>query len=169
MSEEENINDFNGKLCNVDNESFALREKIPKEKLVKKALRSLSPRFANKATTIREVKELKRMRLEELKGSLLTFEIKMNEVSTERKKLVGLRAEFELLVDEENELSESMALMSKNFERAIKRLNAQVKGNPQIGKIAFSTLNPTKFGRTQGSLGQNIKNQSIQCRECGSH
>ena len=105
MSEEENINDFNGKLCNVDNESFALREKIPKEKLVKKALRSLSPRFAYKETTIREVKELKRMRLEELKGSLLTFEIKMNQVSTKRKKLVGLRVEFELLVDEENELS----------------------------------------------------------------
>ena len=36
MSEEETINDFNGKLCDIANESFALREKIPKEKLVKR-------------------------------------------------------------------------------------------------------------------------------------
>ena len=42
---------------------------------MKKALRSLPPRFAYKATTIREAKDLKRMRLEELVGPLLTFEI----------------------------------------------------------------------------------------------
>ena len=44
---------------------------------------------------------------------------------------MGLKAKSELLVDEGNELSEYMALLLKNFERAIKRLNAQVKGNPQ--------------------------------------
>ena len=36
MSEEETIGDLSGKLCNIDNESFAIGEKIPKEKLVKK-------------------------------------------------------------------------------------------------------------------------------------
>ena len=67
-------------------------------------------------------------------GSLRTFEIEVNEKSKERKKLVGLRAEFELPVDEGNELLEYVALLSKNFERAIKRLNTQAKGNHSISK-----------------------------------
>ena len=46
MSEEETNSDFNGKLCNIANESFSLREKIQEEKLLKKDLRSLPPRFA---------------------------------------------------------------------------------------------------------------------------
>ena len=41
MSEEETINEFNGKLCDIANESFALGENILEQKLVKKALRSL--------------------------------------------------------------------------------------------------------------------------------
>ena len=60
------------------------------------------------------------MRLEELMGSIRTFEIDLNEEANERKKFVGLRAEFELPNDESDELFESVALLSKNFERAIK-------------------------------------------------
>ena len=49
-------------------------------------------------------KDLKMMRLEELMGSLLTFEIYMNEESKEKNKIVELRAESELPIDEGNEL-----------------------------------------------------------------
>ena len=92
------------------------------------------------------------MRLEEPMESLLTFEIELNEESKEMKKLVGLRAESEQPVDEGNELSESMAFLSKNFERAIKMLNNQAKDNPQTQKTAYGTFNPTTFGRTQGTI-----------------
>ena len=51
------------------------------------------------------------------------FEIELSEESKERKKLVGLRVESKQALDEGNDLSESVALLSKNFERAIKRLN----------------------------------------------
>ena len=109
---------------------------------------------------MREIKDLKRMRLEELMGSLLMFEIELNEESKERKKLMGLRDKSEPPVDEGNELLEFVALLSKIFEIAIKRLNTQ-KGNPQTQKIAYDTFNPTKFGKTQGSLRQSIRNKSI--------
>ena len=97
------------------------------------------------------------------------FEIELNEESKERKKLMGLRVESEPPIDEGNELSEFVALISKNFERSIKRLNTQAKGNPQTQKIASGTFNLTKFSRTQGSLGPNIINKSIHCRECGGY
>ena len=68
MSEEETISDFTRKLCDRGNESFALGEKISKEKLVKKVLRYLPQRFAYKVAAIREAKDLKKKRLEELLG-----------------------------------------------------------------------------------------------------
>ena len=128
---------------------------------MKKALRSMPHRFAYKATVIKEAKDLKRMRLEELMGSLLTFEIELNEESKERKKLVGLRVESKPPIDEGNELSEFVALLSKKFERDIKRLNTQVTGNPQTRKIASGMFNSTKISKTQGFPGPNIINKSI--------
>ena len=59
MSEEETISNFNGKLYNIANESFALREKISEERLVKKALRSLPPRFAIRGNNNKRDKRLK--------------------------------------------------------------------------------------------------------------
>ena len=53
----------------------------------------------------------------------------------EMKKLVGLRPESELPNDEGNEFSESVALLTKNFEIAIKRLNTQAK------KVILKPLN----------------------------
>ena len=60
MSEKETIIEFNGRLCDIASESFVLSEKIPKENLVKKALRSLPLRLAYKATIVREVNDLKK-------------------------------------------------------------------------------------------------------------
>ena len=53
----------------------------------------------------------------------------------EMKKLVGLRPESELPNDEGNEFSESVALLTKNFEIAIKSLNTQAK------KVILKPLN----------------------------
>ena len=60
ICEEEIINYINGKLCDIANELFSLREKILEKELVKKVLRTLPPRFAYKVTTIREDKKLKK-------------------------------------------------------------------------------------------------------------
>ena len=78
-----------------------------------------------------------------------------------------LRVESELPNDEGCEFSESMALLSKKFERALKRLNTLEKGNSQTRKFAYRTCNPTK--PTQGTIRSNLRNKPIQCRECGGY
>ena len=70
MLENESINDFNSKLCEIANKAFTLGEKDHKIKLVRKNLRSLSDRFAIKIAAIEEAKDIKTMRLDELMGSL---------------------------------------------------------------------------------------------------
>ena len=62
-------------VCEIENEVFSLREKIPEERLVWKVLRSLPKRFAYKVTTIKQSQKYQNMKLKELVGSLRTFEI----------------------------------------------------------------------------------------------
>ncbi|CAM8891708.1 unnamed protein product [Rhodiola kirilowii] len=54
MKEDETIADFNTRVLDISNESFALREPMSEEKLVRKVLRSLPKRYAMKALTVKE-------------------------------------------------------------------------------------------------------------------
>ena len=65
MKEEESINEFNARLCDIANEVFALGEKFIEENLVRKVLKSLPKRFAYKVTVIEEAKDVRKMKLEE--------------------------------------------------------------------------------------------------------
>ena len=75
MQDDQTFFAFCSKLGVIVNSSFNLRETIPKTKLVKKILRSLLERFRLKVTTIEESKDIDSMRVNELVGSLWTYEM----------------------------------------------------------------------------------------------
>ncbi|XP_024023122.1 uncharacterized protein LOC112092104 [Morus notabilis] len=145
MHETETISKFNSQ-CDITNESFTLGAKIPEAKLVSKTLRSLSQRFAFNVTTIEEAKNTETIRLDELMGSLRTFEMNLSQNKKEKGISQGIvfQAEVEDNVEEENEdLAESLAQLTKNF-------NKKNKG-------ATNSSNDKK------------KNREIQCRECDGY
>ena len=84
MIEHETISDFYSKLCDIANESFALEEKYLDTKLVKKTLRSLPERFAYKVIAIEEARDVSTMKLDELMGSLHTFELNLKQNKKEK-------------------------------------------------------------------------------------
>ena len=98
MLEEEIIGGFNGRLSNIGNEMFMLGEKLSEEKLVST------------------------MKLEELMGSLRTFEMNLDEECGEKKnKGISLKADAdnddsESRYDDED-LYESITLLTKNMGR----------------------------------------------------
>ena len=61
IMENEIINDFNSKLCDIANEVFAIGEKYSNTKLVRKTLRSLPKRFAYKVIAIEEARDVSTM------------------------------------------------------------------------------------------------------------
>ena len=126
MQESETISKFNSKLCDITNKAFALGEKISEEKLVRKALRSLSKRFSYKVTAIEEAKDIQAMKLDELMGSLRTFEMNFNEDKKEKE--IALQAEVQKSHHEEDsdvheDLAESLNLLTKNFNRVMQKFN----------------------------------------------
>ena len=77
MEENKTIRQYHARISNLSSESFILGEMIPEEKLIRKVLRMLPLRFSYKAAAIEEAKNLETMKLEELIGSLHTFEMQL--------------------------------------------------------------------------------------------
>src|SRR4051812_6954098 len=73
MKEDETNYEFYMNVREISNNSAALGEKMTKEKLVRKILRSLPKRFDTKVTAIEEAQDINNMKLDKLIGSLQTF------------------------------------------------------------------------------------------------
>ncbi|MCI10090.1 gag-pol polyprotein, partial [Trifolium medium] len=79
MDEDETISEFNTRLRDIADSSFALGEKMSEGKLARKILRSLPKRFDMKVTAIEEAQDLSTRKVDELIGSLQTFEMAFND------------------------------------------------------------------------------------------
>ena len=75
MSEDKSFDSFYSKLNEVVVSKFNLGEKTEDSKIVKKILRSLLESFCAKVTTIEERKDLDDIKVQELIGSLQTYEL----------------------------------------------------------------------------------------------
>ena len=75
MEDSESFDTFYAKLSDIVNSSFYLGERIPEHKIVRKVLRSLPEKFQPKVTAIEESKDIDSLKIEELVGSLQTFEM----------------------------------------------------------------------------------------------
>ena len=85
------FDEFYGKLKDIVNSTFNLKETIPEPKIMRKVLRSLPERFHAKITAIEESKDIDKIPLTELVGNLQTYELgltrigKLNKRSEERR------------------------------------------------------------------------------------
>ena len=77
MSEDESFDSFYSKLNEVVIGKFNLGEKIEDSKIVRKILRSLSESFYAKVTVIEKSKDLDDIKIQELIGSLQTYELSL--------------------------------------------------------------------------------------------
>ncbi|KAK2402989.1 gag-protease polyprotein [Trifolium repens] len=152
MDEDETISEFNTRLRDIVNSSFALGEKISEEKIARKILRSLPKRFNIKVTTIEESQDLSTMKVDELIGSLQTFEMAINEKLEKEERLSNDMALLRKLKKEwkkldrnwrrnvsnklsnnnsqrrnlgEDNLSEAITLIDKKFNKSLNKLKRQ--------------------------------------------
>ena len=77
MREDESFDSFYGKLNEVVIGKFNLGEKMEDLKIVRKIFRSLPESFRAKVTIIEESKDLNDIKVQELIGSLQTYELSL--------------------------------------------------------------------------------------------
>ena len=113
MSEEQTIVEFHMQIRDIANASFALGEKMSYEKIVRNILRSLPKGFAMKVTAIEEAQDIITMQVNELIGSLQSFEMTLNDKSEKKNKSIAFMSHTE----EENE--ESKMNFAREFTEAL--------------------------------------------------
>jgi hypothetical protein len=112
MLEEETFGEFYSKISDLTNSMVSLGKPISDIKLIRKILRSLPEHFRIKVTTIEESKDLDEMKIEELVGSLQTYELSLPLVK--KFKTIALKAskkKVEASSEEESEDEEKVVLM----------------------------------------------------------
>jgi hypothetical protein len=149
MEEEENFDEFYSKLSTIRNSTINLGKKMTDAKMVKKILRSLPPRFIPQIAAITQSQDLETMRVEELVGSLQTFELLLpkprnsKNLALKIKTTKGRPVDF---FDEEFGDDEELAMMARKFKKFLRN-----NGNSR-SRESKNSVNPSR---------------EVKCYECG--
>ncbi|XP_045799072.1 uncharacterized protein LOC123893185 [Trifolium pratense] len=168
MKEEETIHDFHMNILEFANSFDALGEPISDEKLVSKILRSLPKRFDMKVTAIEESQDLATIQVDELIGSLQTYELGMNQRKEKKNKSLAFASntgeDEESDLESDESLSEAMVLLGRQFNRVMKRMDKKSKFNvPSIKLDINKQTNDQRRARSDEKISQS---EGVQCHEC---
>jgi hypothetical protein len=122
MLEEETFGEFYSKMSDLRNSMVSFGKPVSDVKLVRKILRSLPEHFKIKVTTIEESKDLEEMKIEELVGSLQTYELSLPPIK--KLKTIALKASKKKVEasseDDSEEEEKVVAMLVKNFRRLMR-------------------------------------------------
>ena len=124
MGDDEAFGSFYGKLNEIVIAKLNLREKIEDSKVVRKILRSLPESFRAKVTTIEESEDLDEIKIQELIGSLQTYELGLP--SHKSSKSLSLKTITERMDDssEEDNVEKEVAFFAKSSQKFLKMKNS---------------------------------------------
>ncbi|KAK0587081.1 hypothetical protein LWI29_016995 [Acer saccharum] len=155
MGEEDKFIDFQDKLLDIANQCQALGTPISGERLNWKILRSLPKRFKAKVTAIEESKDVDVMSIDELLGSLQTFEACMKPKA--KNKGLALKVVKEASSSDDDE---EMALLVRKFRKFMR------KGAKSSGKYSRDKEVKKSFTPPHERSGHAKSNRKVQCFKC---
>ena len=170
MSDDECFDEFYAKLNDIVNSSYNLDEIYDQPKIVRKILRSLIENFRPKVTTIIENKDVDSIPVDELVGSLQSYELDL--LKTNKSKAMALKS-----IDDvdgngfDDELSTTeIAYLAKNFRNFLRNNNKRTRGKNNVEPRNFRSNEPTKVNNNENQkekVGQTSNNSmGQQCFGC---
>ena len=127
MEEDELFDELYAKLKDIVNSAFNLGETIPEPEIVRKVLRSLPERFHAKIIAIEESKDIDKIPLIELVGSLQTYELGLTRIGKSGKgKNMALKAKSsDTDESSEDEDSKLKSYITRHFKKFMKNANGK--------------------------------------------
>ncbi|KAG8482441.1 hypothetical protein CXB51_024482 [Gossypium anomalum] len=159
MQEIETIEGFYARVCDLANQAFALGSDYSNSKLVRKVLRSLLERFNIKVTAIKEANDINAMRIDDLIGSLQTFEINLEEAKKGKSKFeknIAFLVEEIVPTEQSINSSRSVTLPLLNHPRPT------IAGHEDATVIATGIAVPGDAGATPLQHSKSVRLLSIQ-------
>ncbi|GAU42103.1 hypothetical protein TSUD_134870 [Trifolium subterraneum] len=169
MKEDESVHDFYMNVMDFANSFDDLREKMSDEKIVRKILRSLTKKFDMKVISMEEAQDISTMRVDELIGSLQTYESSVNARIERKNKSIALVSNT-AEEDEEDEqdsgesLSEAIVMLGRQFNKVMRKVDKNPwKGAKNNASDIMRNIDAHK--RSKGDEKPTV-NKGIQCHEC---
>jgi hypothetical protein len=119
MFENETFGEFYTRINDLENSMVSLGKKVSNAKLIKKLLRSLPKRFRIKVTSIEESKDLDSMKIEELVGSLQTYEYSLPPVK-KAKGMAFKETKSKVSSNKDSDNEEEVALIANRINKLMK-------------------------------------------------
>lgn len=163
MKDDEEVSQFNAKLSNLVNIMRSLGEGIPKSKVVRKVHRSLPKRFRPKVTAIEESKDLEVMKLEELIGSLQTFEVAIKEPTKKNDIALKIKEPSESNEDSDDDLT----LLAKRFKKFFRKNTKDYSKNKQVKK-SYPRSKKNKYFFKEPPICYECKGRGHIVEDCGN-
>ena len=170
MSDDKSFNEFYAKLNDIVNSAYNLGEIYDQPKFFRKILRSLTEDFRSKVTAITESKDVDSIYVDELVGSLQSYELDLPKTS--KPKSMALKSIDDVDVnglDDELFVTE-IAYLAKNFRNFLRNKNRRAKGKNNAEPRNFRRNDPTKVNNTEKpkeKVGQPSNNSlGQQCFGC---
>ncbi|XP_019160052.1 PREDICTED: uncharacterized protein LOC109156663 [Ipomoea nil] len=180
MKDDETIVDFHARVQELANRASILGEPITQERLVKKILRSLPPRFRMKVTAIQEHDGWEKKTVQQLMGSLQTYEMEILGGPETKGKTVAFTVEAAGAVSDPDEVSDDpVVFLTKGFPKLLQQVKQRQTGKPgkfqgQKGSGSSANRNNQRSNSSSQRPGASRNSQSkdktggkgIKCYEC---
>ncbi|RVW33083.1 hypothetical protein CK203_102314 [Vitis vinifera] len=168
MKETETIVEMITRFTDIVNGLEALGKTYKESEKVMKILRSLPSKWHTKVTAIQEAKDLTKLPMEELIGSLMTYEInltkKLQEGEDKKKKSIALKATTK---EEEDVEEEKPSDEDDDLALITRKLNKYMRGERFRGRKFTSRRDPSK--KESSSHGDKEKweeKRDLTCFKC---
>ena len=149
MFDDESFDEFYAKFNDIVNFAYNLGEIYDQPKIVRKILRSLTKDFKPKVIAITESKDVDSIPVDELVGSLQSYELDLPKTS--KSKSMTLKSVDDVDVggfDDELFVTE-IAYLAKNFRNFLRNSNRRARGTNIAEPRNFRKNDPIKFNNTE--------------------
>ena len=170
MSDDESFDEFYAKLNDSVNFAYNLSEIYDQPKIVRKIFRFLIENFRLKMTAITEGKEMDSILIDELVGSLQSYELDIPKTS--KSKSMALKSVDDVDVNgfDDKLFAIKITYLAKNFRNFLRNNNRRARGKNNAEPRNFIRNDPTKVNnieRPKEKVGQPSNNSmGQQCFGC---
>ncbi|XP_019154690.1 PREDICTED: uncharacterized protein LOC109151226 [Ipomoea nil] len=161
MKDDETIVDFHARVQELANRASILGEPITQERLVKKILRSLPPRFRMKVTAIQEHDGWEKKTVQQLMGSLQTYETKILGGPETKGKTVAFTVEDAGAVSDPDEVKQRQTGKLGKFQGK-KGSGSSANRNNQRSNSSSQRPGASRNSQSKDKTG----GKGIKCYEC---
>ena len=173
MSNDECFNEFYTKLNDIVNSAYNLGEIYDQPKIVRKILKSLTENFKPKVTVITKSKDADSIHVDELVGSLQSYELDLPKTSMSKSMTLKSVDDVDGNGFDDNLSSTEIAYLTKNFRNFLRNNNRRARSKNNVEPRNFKRNEPTKVNNTDKSkekVSQTSNNSlSQQCFGCQAY